>query len=496
MGRNRQIRPCGKYMLFTSPIFLYIFLPLVLLLNLLAPQQLKNTILLIASLIFYIWGEVFYSCVFLFSMIMNYALGIMVDGARQRAISNVTIIFACAANLLLMVGFKYANFLVDNLNVLLASFKAPLLHLNPVHLPIGISFFTFHAISYQIDIWRGTSRVQRNPIDLGLYLALFPQLIAGPIIRYHDIDNQIKSRQVNLDHLYFGLRRFVYGLAKKLIIANPIGRVADNIFAIPGHELTASLSWFGAFCYTLQLYFDFSAYSCMAIGLGRMLGFHFLENFNYPYISRSIQEFWRRWHISLSRWFRDYLYIPLGGNRLSERRTYLNLLIVFFLCGLWHGASWNFVVWGLFHGLFLSLERAGLDRWVARLPRPIAHAYTLLVVMVGWVFFRAENLSYAVDYLQAMAGFGASTTIRDNVGYYLTNEFLCVVAVALILCTPVWTYLERWLEIPVGKERVLAFRIGHFWVQAGSAAYIIALGFLCILYVNAGSYNPFIYFRF
>lgn len=483
-------------MLFTAPVFLYVFLPIVLLLHLLAPHQLKNTLLLIASMIFYIWGEIFYSGIFLFSMVLNYVLGLLVDRARQRAAGIGVIAFACAANLLLMAGFKYANFLTDNLNFLLGILSIPSLHLNPVHLPIGISFFTFHAISYQIDIWRGTSRVQRNPIDLGLYLALFPQLIAGPIIRYHDIDSQLQKREINLDNLYFGMRRFIYGLAKKLIIANPLGLVADKIFALPAQELTAPLAWLGAGSYTLQLYFDFSAYSCMAIGLARMLGFRFLENFNYPYISRSIQEFWRRWHISLSRWFRDYLYIPLGGNRFGEHRTYINLITVFFLCGLWHGASWSFVVWGLYHGLFLCLERAGLDNWLTRLPRLLTHVYTLLVVIIGWVFFRAENLSYALDYLQAMAGFGAASTIRDNVGYYMTGEFVLVVSVALVLSTPVWTFLEQWLESSPKKDKSLALRVGHFSIQTASAIYVLALGFLCLLYVNAGTYNPFIYFRF
>lgn len=476
-------------MLFTSPVFLYLFLPIVFALHLLAPRPLKNSLLLIASLVFYVWGEVFYSWVFLFSMAMNYGLGILVDRARQQGLGRIFIILACVANLLLMAGFKYANFIVDNLNAVISLTGIPPLHLDPVHLPIGISFFTFHAISYQIDIWRGISRVQRNPIDLGLYLALFPQLVAGPIIRYHDIDTQIANRQLNLDHIYFGLRRFIFGLAKKLIIANPLGLIADRIFALPGNELTAPLAWFGAACYTLQLYFDFSAYSCMAIGLGRMFGFRFLENFNYPYISRSIQEFWRRWHISLSRWFRDYLYIPLGGNRYGEHRTYINLFTVFFLCGLWHGASWNFVVWGLFHGLFLVIERAGLDKVLAKLPRLLTHAYTLVVVMIGWVFFRAEDLPYAIDFLQAMAGFGAESTIRDNVGFYLTREFAVVATLAIVLSTPIWALLEEWLEKPVASLKQTI-------VHVVTGIYAIALGFLCLLYVNAGTYNPFIYFRF
>lgn len=483
-------------MLFTSPVFLYVFLPLVLFLHLVVDRPIKNFILLCASIFFYAWGEVFYSVVFLFSMVMNYFLGLLVDHFRQRGAGVWFISIACTANLLLLVSFKYANFLADNFNAVSGLMHLPQIQLDPVHLPIGISFFTFHAISYLIDIWRGVSRVQRNPLDLALYLALFPQLIAGPIIRYHDIADQLENRQTTLDNLYFGARRFILGLAKKLIIANTLGLVADSIFSLPGSELTAPLAWLGIFSYTLQLYFDFSAYSCMAIGLGRMFGFRFLENFNYPYIATSVQDFWHRWHISLSRWFRDYLYIPLGGNRLGERRTYLNLITVFFLCGLWHGASWNFVVWGLFHGMFLVLERIGLDRYIAGLPSFLAHAYTLLVVMVGWVFFRSESLGYAVDYLQAMAGFGAASTIRDNAGFYFTREFLVVSAVAIVFSTPVWARLENWLECTKDKGQGVLFRSGYFLVQASTAGYVLVLGALCLLYTNAGTYNPFIYFRF
>lgn len=483
-------------MLFTSPLFLYIFLPLVLFLHLVVDKPIKNFILLCASIFFYAWGEVFYSAVFIFSMVMNYGLGLLVDHFRQHKAGRWVIGLACAANLLLLAGFKYANFLVDNLNSALWLVNITAINLNHVHLPIGISFFTFHAISYLIDIWRGVSRVQRNPLDLALYLALFPQLIAGPIIRYHDIAEQLEHRDTSLDNLYFGARRFIFGLAKKLIIANTLGLVADSIFSLPGNELTTPLAWLGIFSYTLQLYFDFSAYSCMAIGLGRMFGFRFLENFNYPYIATSVQDFWHRWHISLSRWFRDYLYIPLGGNRLGERRTYLNLLTVFFLCGLWHGASWNFVVWGLYHGMFLVLERLGLDRHIARLPSLLAHTYTLLVVMIGWVFFRSESLGYAMHYLQAMAGFGAASTIRDNAGFYLNREFLVVSAVAILFSTPIWARLENWLEYTQDKGRGVMFRSGYFLVQASTAGYVLVLGALCLLYTNAGTYNPFIYFRF
>jgi alginate O-acetyltransferase complex protein AlgI len=408
---------------------------------------------------------------------------------REQSIGKYAIGLACAANVLLLGFYKYANFLVDNLNVVLTGIGLDTMVLSPVHLPIGISFFTFQAISYVVDVYRGTSRVQKNPLDMALYIALFPQLIAGPIIRYHDVATQIRNRQHTLNDAYLGIRRFVFGLTKKLVIANPLGLVADQVFAIPAEELTAPLAWLGIVAYSLQLYFDFSAYSCMAIGLGRVFGFHFLENFNYPYISRSVQEFWRRWHISLSNWFRDYLYIPLGGNRIGERRTYLNLLLVFLLCGLWHGASWNFVIWGLFHGAFLIMERLGLSALLARFWRPLQHAYVLMVVMVAWVFFRAETLPYAMRYLQAMAGFGSGSGLHDDARFLMTPEFLWVMVAAIIFSTPVWLRVQDVLDKP--RQGVQ-----EFCVQCSGLAVLAIASLCCVLYVAAGSYNPFIYFRF
>ncbi len=476
-------------MLFTSPVFLYLFLPLLLVAYLLSPRVLKNALLLLASLLFYAWGEAFYTLVMLGSILLNYAAGLVIacfpDDRRGRWALGVAI----AANLLLLGSYKYANFLVDNLNAVLGLAGAGPLVLAPVHLPIGISFFTFQAMSYLVDVWRKTAVVQRNPLNLALYIALFPQLIAGPIVRYHDVDRQIRERRITLPDFFLGLRRFVFGLAKKLLLANPLGYVADQVFAIPAADLTAPLGWLGIAAYTLQLYFDFSAYSCMAIGLGRMFGFHFLENFNYPYTSRSVQEFWRRWHISLSSWFRDYLYIPLGGSRISPARTYLNLVIVFVLCGLWHGASWNFVVWGLFHGVFLVLERAWLGERLQRLWRPLQHAYVLVVVMVAWVFFRADNLPYALDYLQAMAGFGEGNNSRYDAGFFLGPETLAVLVLGAVFSAPLWLRVQEWIDRP---RRGLAEAV----VQSGNLLLFAGMSAACLLYVAAGSYNPFIYFRF
>ena len=294
-----------------------------------------------------------------------------------------------------MIVFKYADFLVGNLNALLGPLRLAPLSLPGIALPIGISFFTFQALSYVIDVYRREVPVQRNPFDLGLYIALFPQLIAGPIVRYHDVARQLVERVVTRQGFAYGVERFVVGLGKKVLIANTLAVQADLIFAIPADQLTAPVAWFGLVCYTLQIYFDFSGYSDMAIGLGYMFGFRFLENFSHPYVAQSITEFWRRWHISLSTWFRDYLYVPLGGNRGSALRTYRNLVLVFFLCGLWHGASWSFVVWGLLHGFLLVIERMGLGRLMARWPRALRHAWTLFFVMIAWVFFRADSLPQA-----------------------------------------------------------------------------------------------------
>src|SRR5436190_13114691 len=412
-------------MLFTSPVFLFLFLPLVLGTYSLLGRRARNGFLLAASLLFYAWGEGIFVLVMCGSIVANYLFGRALDASGQR---TGLLAVAVATNLALLGCFKYANFLVDNLNAASAVLHVAPLHLEPIHLPIGISFFTFHALSYLIDVARRRVRAQRSPIDFGLYITLFPQLIAGPIIRYHDIAAQLAGRTVRRERFAAGVRRFVLGLGKKTLIADTLALPADAIFALPPASLTASLAWAGALLYTLQIYCDFSAYSDMAIGLARMLGFEFLENFDYPYVSRSITEFWRRWHISLSRWFRDYLYIALGGNRRGPRRTYVNLVTVFFLCGLWHGANWTFVVWGLYHGLFLVLERRGAAAWLAARPAWLARAYTVFVVLVGWVFFRADSMTAAAGMLRAMAGASLALPTPFSAGWYLTPEVALALA--------------------------------------------------------------------
>ena len=483
-------------MVFSSITFLFFFLPAVLLLNGCSRGRGSNVLLLVASLLFYAWGEGIYLLVMLASILGNFAAGLLIDRCRLTTAGRAALGLGVGLNLVLLGFFKYATFLVDNLNQLLALVGLPAVALAPVHLPIGISFFTFQAISYLMDVHRGTVRAQRNPLDLGLFIALFPQLIAGPIVRYHDIAAEIVRRRVTSVDFAAGAERFIYGLAKKVLLANPLGLVADKIFALPVAELSPALCWLGALCYTFQIYYDFSGYSDMAIGLGRMFGFHFLENFNYPYVAASIRDFWRRWHISLSSWLRDYVYIPLGGNRGGAVRTAANLWAVFFLCGLWHGAAWTFVAWGLFHGFFLVIERSPLGRLLDRLWLPLRHLLTLVVVVAGWVLFRSETLAEALAFLGIMVGFDPMPGGRYPVAMYLDRKTLVEIALAACLSLPLFPLLRR-----RGREIIDGF--GRPWRQsvvAGAEAGRIALlGMLVYcewISLAAGVYNPFIYFRF
>jgi alginate O-acetyltransferase complex protein AlgI len=477
-------------MLFGSPVFLFAFLPLVLALSLALPRRLRNGMLLLASLVFYAWGEPRFVLVMVASLAGNYVFGRLVDrAARAGRSARPALALAVAFNLGLLAWFKYAGFLWQ-----LAGAAVPLPELEPIPLPIGISFFTFQALSYVIDVHRRDAPVQRNPLDFALYVAMFPQLIAGPIVRYRDVAVQLVQRTVDRAGFAEGVRRFVFGLGKKLLVADVVGLAADQVFALGPGELTTASAWLGIVCYTLQIYFDFSAYSDMAIGLGQMLGFRFLENFAHPYVSTSVTEFWRRWHISLSSWFRDYLYIPLGGNRGGRLRTYRNLLVVFFLCGLWHGASWTFVAWGLFHGAFLVLERAGLGAGLLRLPRPARHAYALLVVMAGWVLFRAESFEHAARFLGTLAGGGVAASAPGAAGaaLFATPQVLLAAAAGAVGSLPLWP--------AVGRLR-------RSWIAAGRGGLDRALGagrtlaFLAVLAASlvqlaGGTYSPFIYFRF
>ena len=481
-------------MLFTEPAFLFLFLPLVLgLYVLIRRDEPRNVLLVVASLAFYSTGGGRFVGPMLVSIVANYALAVAIDRAHARSPRAARALLAATvgANLVVLAWYKYADFLVGNLNAVAGWLGGAGWKLPGVALPIGISFFTFHAISYVVDVKRGHATAQKNPIHAALYLLLFPQLIAGPIIRYWEIADQLASRRVTWDGFAYGVRRFVIGLGKKVLIADLVAAPCDRIFALPADQLTTPLAWVGIACYTLQIYFDFSGYSDMAIGLAAMMGFRFPENFDHPYISRSIQEFWRRWHMSLSRWFRDYLYIPLGGNRVSPGRVYVNLVTVFFLCGLWHGAKWTFVVWGLYHGLFLVLERLGLDRLLVRTPRVLSHAYALLVVIVGWVFFRAESLGQAATFLRAMAGLQGPVRAPFDVGFFVNTLTVAGLAAGVGGAGP-WAgaagrRLLAWQPAAPGPRRAL---------DAGVSLAFAAIFLAAALFIASSSYSPFIYFRF
>lgn len=475
-------------MLFSSPTFLFLFLPLALVLGLGLPRALRNSGLFLASLVFYGWGEPRVALVMLASIVVNWALALWVERDRER--SRLAIGLALVFNLGLLGFYKYWNFLWDNLaaaGVSLERFPA-----EPVQLPIGISFFTFQALSYVIDVRRGEGRAQRNPLDFGLYIALFPQLIAGPIVRYRDIATQLAQRTLSSGKFASGVRRFAVGLAKKMLIANTCAVAASDIFALDPARLDASTAWLGALCFTAQIYFDFSGYSDMAIGLGRMLGFEFLENFDYPYIARSVTEFWRRWHLSLSTWFRDYLYIPLGGNRRGSARTYFNLVLVFFLCGLWHGAAWNFVVWGLFHGAFLVLERVASGGQRARRSW-LGWPYAFGVAVVGWVFFNAPSLPHALTFLRAMAGLGGGDGVALHAGLYLDAWLVTMLAAAALGSTPWMPAFQRWRERRAADGGALGLERGF---ELASVVLPLVLLGLSAARLSAGTFNPFIYFRF
>jgi alginate O-acetyltransferase complex protein AlgI len=488
-------------MVFSSRVFLFLFLPAVLLAYYAAPARLRNFVLLLASLFFYCWGEPRQFGLMLASIGLNHVFGLLAGATRGKAAGPWVIGLTVAVNLGLLGYYKYANFVVDSLNPLFAWAGFSEVVCRPIALPVGISFYTFQAMSYVIDVYRGEVRAEKNPLRTALYVSLFPQLIAGPIVRYTDVAADMAGRTVTVDRFAEGVRRFLIGLAKKVLLANSLATAADAIFEVPDGGVTFAVAWLGIICYSLQLYFDFSGYSDMAIGLGAMFGFRFLENFNYPYISRSITEFWRRWHLSLSTWFRDYLYVPLGGNRKGLVRTYFNLLTVFLLCGLWHGASWSFVLWGLFHGALLIAERAGLGRVLENRPPVVRHAYTLVALSFGWVLFRAESPAHAWSYWKALAGFGPWTA-DDGLFIYLSSGLAIALVLAVITATPAWEWLGEKLRRAVdqGALRLPETASPPAWLDGlWAGARVVTLGsllFATAAALMASTYNPFIYFRF
>ncbi len=472
-------------MVFSSLTFLCVFLPIVFLLYYLIPGTVgRNTLLVVSSLLFYAYGEPVYVLLMLGSIVMNYLFARCV-GAGTRRVKQVMLWVSVAFNLGLLGVFKYADaFLSLGNAVLHMGMKLP-----GLALPIGISFFTFQAMSYVIDVYRGKVAAQKNFFHITLYISFFPQLIAGPIVKYHDIEAQIKSRQVDVKGVAEGLRRFIFGLAKKVLVSNTMALAADFFFRIPPGELNALGAWIGAIAYMLQIYYDFSGYSDMAIGMGHMFGFHFQENFKHPYVSSTVKEFWRRWHVSLSTWFKEYLYIPLGGNRKGIIRTYINKFIVFFFTGLWHGANGTFVVWGLFHGLFLTIEDALPLR---KLPKVVLHVYTLLVACVGFVVFRADTLTQGFLFIGRMfMGWEFGTASMNLVWQQLTPAFLLMLAVGMVGSMPLKEYLAK-------RGGTFQKNAGRFYVVAQKGSYVasIILLLVCMLTLAGGGYNPFIYFRF
>lgn len=466
-------------MLFSSMTFVFLFLPIVCLIYLLAKKELHNAILLAASILFYAWGEPRYLAIMILTILANYVGAIALD--KHKKYKKPILLATIAVDLSFLLYFKYFNFFIDNINSIFAMDISFL----EVIMPIGISFYTFQAMSYLIDVYKGDAKVQKDIYKLALYISLFPQLVAGPIVKYRDVDEQIDHRTVTFDKVSYGVKRFIIGLAKKMLLANTLGAVADEIFGLPVAQASPQLAWVGAIFYSLQLFYDFSGYSDMAIGLGSIFGFKFLENFNYPYISKSITEFWRRWHISLSTWFKEYLYIPLGGNRKGNVRTYVNLFLVFLATGFWHGASWNFIFWGLWHGVFIIFEK--MTDWhkesKSRIISGAQHIYTIFVFVIGWVMFRAENMSYATDYIKNMFGLVKEHTAVNDVSYYLDNAEMLALIAGILCAMPVF-------------NKILYVKYEHKVLRTLINVWLFILFVVSSATIAASTYNPFIYFRF
>lgn len=462
-------------MLFTSISFLYYFLPVVLILYLIVPNKFKNVVLLLASIVFYFFGEGLYLLLILLEIVVAYIGAILIEKSHSK---NTLIIFI-SFHLGLLGLFKYSNFFIENINSIFRS-NFNLLSLT---LPLGISFYTFQIISYLVDVYRKECRTQKNIFKFILYVSLFPQLVAGPIVRYSDISKEIDGRKIGFEDFSYGVRRFILGLAKKVLIANMLGEVV-NAFGVV--DKSVMFYWLFAISYMLQLYFDFSAYSDMAIGLGRMFGFHFLENFNYPYIAQSITEFWRRWHISLSSWFRDYVYIPLGGSRCGKKKLVRNILIIWMLTGFWHGASWNFIVWGLLFGVLLTIEKLVIGDKIEKIPKVIRHLYVLFVVMISFIIFNSNDIISAFHNISGLFGGGGEVFINDVCLYYL-NSYGLILLMACFGATPICKNLV---------EKISKNKTGKKIINILEPIYLGVLLLIVTTYLIDGSYNPFLYFRF
>lgn len=463
-------------MVFSSIIFLFMFLPIVLFGNyLLRFIQLKNIFLLLFSLLFYMWGEGSLVILVIVSALMNYIIGVIIAKSTHQ---KIILIIGIILNLGLLGYYKYFDFIIHNLN-LVGGFN---IQQKNIVLPIGISFFTFHGLSYIIDVYRNKLLVQKNLPNLLLYLTFFPQLVAGPIVRYHDISGQLLKREASIDKTVEGIKRFIIGLSKKVLLANSLGVLATQIFSTDTNLIGTGVVWLAIIAYTFQIYYDFSGYSDMAIGLAKMFGFDFPENFNFPYISKSVKEFWQRWHISLSSWFKDYLYIPLGGNKQGEFKTYRNLFIVFLCTGIWHGASWNFIIWGLTHGLFIIIERLFLSKFLSK-STILSHVYLMLVIITTWLFFTIDDFSTAFIYLKKMY-FISGTTGLLPIEVFISHENITILVTAILLSIP-WHQL-----IAINNPKIKTV-LNYVNVIA-----LLLLFILCIANLASDTYNPFIYYRF
>ena len=461
-------------MVFSSIVFIFMFLPAVMILYRILPEKLRNGLLLVASLIFYAWGEPVYVLLMIFSIVFNFLMGRKIEKSGSK---NMLLAICIIVNIGMLCFFKYTDFAIDNLNRI----SGVNIETLKLALPIGISFYTFQVLSYIIDVYRGTVKVQHNIIDFGMYITFFPQLIAGPIVRYQDIENQLQGRTLNSDDVFDGIVRFTAGLGKKVLIANQCGLLWDEIYSYGGN-IPALMAWTGAIAFTFQIYYDFSGYSDMAIGLGKIFGFTFPENFRYPYESKSITEFWRRWHITLGVWFREYLYIPLGGNRRGIRRQILNLVIVWLLTGLWHGAGWNFIMWGLYYFILIAAEKLFLGRILEKLPQAAAHIYALLFIVIGWVIFACDDIAILIPYLKSMIGMGAGGCSEMSI-YYLQTYGVLLAAAAIGSVHFVKEAPAKILKNPKAME--LAKFVFAILMLVSATAFIIG-----------DSYNPFLYFRF
>ena len=461
-------------MVFSSITFLFYFLPIVLAIYYIVPNKFKNIILLISSFFFYFYGEPKYVVIMAISIITTYIFGILID--KHSKYKKIYLILSIIVSLGMLVYFKYIDFLITNINLWLTN-KIDLIN---VILPIGISFYTFQLISYIIDVYNGKAKVQKNILKLAMYVSLFPQLIAGPIVRYTTIEEQIEKREYSFEKFSTGIRRFIIGLGKKVLIANVLGELIQ-VFLI-SNEKSVLFYWIYAIANMLQIYFDFSGYSDMAIGLGKMFGFEFLENFNYPYIATSITDFWRRWHISLSSWFRDYIYIPLGGNRVSKIKWLRNILVVWLLTGLWHGAAWNFIIWGLYFGILLILEKVFLEKYIKKLPKIISRIYVLIIVMISFIIFSGENTNIILDNIKGLVGIKNVPIITEESIYYC-KSYLITIIIGIIGATPI-------LKNIANSEKI------HSIINVIEPIFLLLILVVCTSYIIDGSFNPFLYFRF